>query len=96
MLNELPAFDFSILPSKSEGFSNSLLECLGSGLASVAFDVDGNKEAIEDGETGLLVKAQDVEALALAMVEMTEQPEKRQKIKEQHQQRQCPQPRHFL
>ena len=32
------------------------MECLGSGLPSIAFDVDGNSEAIEHRETGILVE----------------------------------------
>ncbi len=36
----------------------------------MAFDLDGAPEIVTDGETGRLVPARDVEALAGAMVEM--------------------------
>lgn len=71
LLPELKAFDFAALPSKSEGSSNSLIECLGAGLPVVAFDVDGNRECVRPGETGLLIPRDDVSAFAGALSELT-------------------------
>jgi|WetSurMetagenome_2_1015567.scaffolds.fasta_scaffold80677_2 L-malate glycosyltransferase len=50
----LCAFDIGVLCSRSESFSNSLIEYMAAGLPSVASDVGGNGEAITDGQTGLL------------------------------------------
>jgi glycosyltransferase involved in cell wall biosynthesis len=57
-------FDVAVLCSESEGFSNSVIEYMGAGRASVCTNVGGNAELIEDGQTGYLVDPFDVEALA--------------------------------
>jgi glycosyltransferase involved in cell wall biosynthesis len=57
----------SVLPSLSEGLSNSLLESMAAGVPAIATRVGGNPEVIEDGVTGLLVPARDARSLAEAM-----------------------------
>ncbi|MBZ5523673.1 MAG: glycosyltransferase [Acidobacteriia bacterium] len=51
--------DVFCLPSRSEGFSNALLEAMACRLPSVATDVGGNREAVEDGQTGFIVASED-------------------------------------
>ena len=53
----LAASDMGILCSHEEGFSNSILEGMAAGLPMVVTDVGGNKEAVIDGQTGLVVPA---------------------------------------
>jgi glycosyltransferase involved in cell wall biosynthesis len=48
------AADVFVLPSLSEGLSNSLLEAMASGLAVAASRVGGAAELLEAGESGLL------------------------------------------
>jgi glycosyltransferase involved in cell wall biosynthesis len=60
----LAASDVCVLSSRAEGFSNSILEYMAAAKPVVATDVGGAREAIVDGETGYLVDAGDVEALA--------------------------------
>ncbi|MEK7826092.1 MAG: glycosyltransferase family 4 protein [Nitrospirota bacterium] len=71
------AFDIGVLCSLSEGFSNSVLEYMASGLPIVATRVGGATEQIRDGETGLLVPSGDSSALAAALVRLISDPQLR-------------------
>lgn len=53
-----------VQPSITEGFSNTIIEAMAAGLPVVASRVGGNPEAIVDKETGFLVPAGDVSAMA--------------------------------
>lgn len=68
VLPYLAAMDIGVLSSLGEGFSNSLLEYMASGLAAVATEVGGNREALEGA--GILVPPDDAEALAEAILEL--------------------------
>lgn len=63
----LAAADIYVCSSHEEGFSNSLLEALGSGKAVVATRVGGNPEMLEDGNLGVLCEAGNSEELATAL-----------------------------
>jgi sugar transferase (PEP-CTERM/EpsH1 system associated) len=67
MLNTL---DVYVLPSISEGISNSLLEAMATGLPVVATATGGNPEVIVDGESGLLFPVGDSDALAKTLLEL--------------------------
>ncbi len=58
-----------------EGVPNSMLEAMASGLPVFATEHGGIPEAIEDGRSGILVKERADEALALALLERTANPE---------------------
>lgn len=65
--NVLPyvkGFTIGVQPSDSEGFSNSILEYMASGLPVVATDVGGNPELVCNGKSGFLVPPGDHIALA--------------------------------
>lgn len=55
--------DIFCLPSYREGLSISLLESMSTGIAIVASDVGGNKEALSYGDSGLLYEAGNIESL---------------------------------
>ena len=72
--------DVFVLSSRSEGFPVSVLEAMAAGLPVVATDVGGVAEAVEDGETGLLVPATDAEALARALERLLADGELRRRL----------------
>jgi glycosyltransferase involved in cell wall biosynthesis len=59
--------DFSVLSSLTEGSPNALLEAMAAGVPSVATRVGGVPEIASDGETALLVEANDRRAMAGAL-----------------------------
>jgi len=65
----------SVLPSLSEGLSNTILESMAAGVPVVATWVGGSAEAVEDGVDGLLVPPRDAAALSRAILWMLEHPE---------------------
>jgi glycosyltransferase involved in cell wall biosynthesis len=73
-VTDLPSFlaeaEIFVLPSRSEGFSNALIEAMAASLPVVATRVGGNPEAVEDGVTGLLVPSEDPDAMADALQEL--------------------------
>jgi len=74
----LAAADISVLPSLSEGLSNTLLESMAVGIPVVATAVGGNPEVVVDGETGFLVPASDPRAMADALLRLLRDPELRE------------------
>ncbi len=71
-----PSVDLIVLPSYREGVPRVVLEAAACGVATVGADVPGTREAIRDGETGMLVPVKDVEALAAAIASLLDDREK--------------------
>ena len=76
----LTTFDVFVLPSRFEGFPLVLLEAMLAGLPVVATDVGSVAEAVQDGETGLLVPPDDVQALNEALHTLLDDPDLRRKL----------------
>ena len=72
--SELPKIyncaDVFVLPSVQEGQGIVLLEAQASGVPVVAFDAGGVKEAMRDGETGLLIKPGDTDSFAEGLIKL--------------------------
>jgi glycosyltransferase involved in cell wall biosynthesis len=64
--------DIFVLPSRSEGFSNALLEAMAAALPIIATDVGGNAEAVLDGCNGLLIPPDDPNALARCIARLVD------------------------
>jgi glycosyltransferase involved in cell wall biosynthesis len=67
--------DVFVLPSRSEGFSNAIVEAMAAGLPTVVTAVGGNGEAVVQGQTGWIVPPEDPGALASALDKLLSSPE---------------------
>ena len=67
-----------VLPSRSEGFSNAIIEAMAAGLPVIATRVGGNAEAVATSdaatETGLIVPPDNPAALAAALLTLLHDP----------------------
>jgi len=66
----LNKMDISVLPSLSEGMSNTLLESMASSLPIVSTDVGGNSEVVVHGKTGYLVPPRNSKLLFAAIAKL--------------------------
>ncbi|MFC0679125.1 glycosyltransferase family 4 protein [Lysobacter korlensis] len=73
--------DVGVLPSEVEGLSNTLLECMASGLPMVASRISGSEDLVRPGVNGWLFEPQDVQGLAQCLREAAEMsPEQRHEL----------------
>lgn len=75
----LGASDIAVLPSWHENMSNALLESMAAGVPVIATSVGGNPEVVSRGG-GVLVPPRDPKALALALAELTHDPDTRSRL----------------
>jgi glycosyltransferase involved in cell wall biosynthesis len=66
--------DIFVLPSRSEGFSNAIVEAMAAALPVVATNVGGNAEAVKDGVSGFVVPSDDPAALSAAITRLLSDP----------------------
>lgn len=74
------ASHIAALPSYREGLPKSLIEAAACGRAVVTTDVPGCRDAIEPGQTGLLVPVRDAQSLADAIARLAEDAALRQRM----------------
>jgi glycosyltransferase involved in cell wall biosynthesis len=72
----LQAANVFVLSSYVEGLANTLLEAMAMSLPVVATRISGSEDVVVDGETGLLVPPGNAAALARALSELLEAPER--------------------
>lgn len=78
----LPAMSVLVLPSLTEGHSNTLLEAMSAGCPVVASRVGGNPEVVREGETGYLFPPDRPDELAERLIEMARSDELRRRLGE--------------
>jgi glycosyltransferase involved in cell wall biosynthesis len=73
--------DLIVLPSHGiEGLPRVLMEAAAMGKPAVATNTRGCRDVIQDGETGVLVRMKDAEALASAIMDLLSDKEKAQRM----------------
>jgi glycosyltransferase involved in cell wall biosynthesis len=76
----IPAFDVITVPSHIEPLGSATLEAMAAGRPVVGSRVGAIPEMVVEGETGVLVPAQDPDALAKALEPLIASPEQRQRL----------------
>ncbi len=76
----LAATDLVVHASLREGLARVLPQALLAGRPVVSYDVDGAREVVLSGETGLLVNPQDVAGLAEAVIRLVQDPALRARL----------------
>ncbi|UCD79993.1 MAG: glycosyltransferase family 4 protein [Desulfobacterales bacterium] len=72
----IPVFDILALPSLNEGMGRVLVEAMAAGKPLVASNVGGIPDLVQHNENGLLVPPADEKALAAAIMQLINEPEK--------------------
>ncbi|MCH5328454.1 MAG: glycosyltransferase family 4 protein [Coprobacter sp.] len=76
------AADALVFPSYREGFPNAVLEAGAMSLPSIVTDINGSREIVVDGETGIIVPPRNAGALYRAMKEMIAAPDRARRMGE--------------
>lgn len=74
------ACDILVWPGVNEAYGMTFLEAQAAGLPTVAGDAGGVREVIRDGETGILVDANDREAFSTAVRGLLDDPVRRREM----------------
>ncbi|WP_457677508.1 glycosyltransferase family 4 protein [Thermovibrio sp.] len=80
--NYAKALDIFVLPSRNEGLGSSILIAMALKVPVVATEVGGVKEAVIDGETGILVPPSNPQRLKEAILELYRDREKAKRLTE--------------
>ena len=75
--------DVFVLPSRRETFPLSILEAKEAGLPIIASDTDGNPDALDNGQSGILFKTSDVEDLYQNLLDLVSNKERLDYFKSQ-------------
>ena len=85
VFNYLMSMDIFVLPSFAEGISRALMESMAMGIPSVCSAIDGNLEAVVEGETGFLFPVNDEAILTEKLLTLIQNSEQSKKMGEKSQ-----------
>jgi glycosyltransferase involved in cell wall biosynthesis len=74
------AMDILVHPSRREGLARALPQAQLAQVPAIAYDVDGNREGVVDGQTGFVLPAFDVSKLSGAILKLAEDGELRKRM----------------
>lgn len=80
IVNFIKSLDVFILTSRYEGLPFSLLEAMALGVPTIATNVDGNKDVIDDCINGFLIEQNDLQLAVERVVELIDDKDKRIQI----------------
>jgi glycosyltransferase involved in cell wall biosynthesis len=72
--------DVLVLPSYREGFGSVIIEAAACAIPTVAYRIDGVIDAVVESRTGVLVEVGDIEALAAALLDVSQDWDGRQRL----------------
>jgi glycosyltransferase involved in cell wall biosynthesis len=74
------AMDILVHPSRREGLARALPQGELAGIPVITYDIDGNREALIDGESGFVIPPFDKDELADALLKLARDPSLRQSM----------------
>jgi glycosyltransferase involved in cell wall biosynthesis len=74
------AMDVLVHPSRREGLARALAQAALAGKPAIAYDIDGNREAMQSGTTGMIIPPFDKAALAKAIGDLAQSPDLRRRM----------------
>jgi glycosyltransferase involved in cell wall biosynthesis len=74
------AMDILVHPSRREGLARAIVQGQLAGTPAIAYDIDGNREGLIDGQTGYILPPFDVRQLAERISHLVENAEQRKRM----------------
>jgi glycosyltransferase involved in cell wall biosynthesis len=66
------AMDILVHPSRREGLARALAQAGLAGIPAIAYDIDGNREGVRDGVSGIILPPFDVGKLSEAIAKLAQ------------------------
>lgn len=77
LMSTLHHYDLLLYPTLAwEGFGLTIVEAMSQGVPAIASDIGGPRDIVQDGKTGVLIPSGSATALANAILELAQQPER--------------------